>query len=99
MIMLEKFGVRVANPEKEITIEGESFANLALHFGLHVENLQRAAGVLRVVNDDRDERLSLLQGSLQAMANSTAGCLSELMRIAAAQGLQFDIEKSDVLKH
>jgi len=104
MQAIEKLGVRVSNPDQSITIEGMSFAELVLFEHLRAENLRRCVAVLALGNDvqtsaePESERMAELQIQLQAMANASAGTLQELLRIARAQGLRFEVI-GDLTKH
>lgn len=92
---IEKLGVRVANPEQNINLEGTSFAELVLFEHLRVENLQRCVAALGKLNHDGgDEPLAEIAAQLQAMANASAGVRQEHLRVAHAQGLRFEIAPS-----
>jgi len=90
--MIEKFGVRVANPEQAVFIEGQSFAELICYQYLHTENLRSAVAALNLANPGGlDECLSEIQTSLQALTNTSAGALGDYLRVAQAQGLRFEL--------
>lgn len=93
MEAIEKLGVRVSNPEQDITLDGKTFADLVLFEYLRTENLRRctAALALETIPDGESERLAELQVQLQAMVNASSGVLQEHLRIAHAQGLRFEI--------
>ena len=98
--MIERFGVRVMNPEHEITIEGQSFAELICYQHLHTENLRGAVAALNLANPGgRDEQLAGVQISLQALANTSADALHDYLRMAKAQGLQFALAISHEVRH
>ena len=88
----ENLGVRVANPEQHINLEGKSFADIILFEHLRTTNLQRCVVALRVGNPHGDnELLAELQVQMQAMANASTGVLNEYLRVAREQGLRFEI--------
>ena len=94
--MIENFGVQVANPEQNIVIEGQSFAELICYQHLHTENLKRLVAVLQGLNPDAaDELLSAVQINLQGLSNASAGMLSDCLRIALAQGLRFELMQTN----
>jgi hypothetical protein len=89
---IEKLGVRVANPETTITLEGTSYAELVLFEHLRAENLLRCILALNVAAPHgEDELLVEVQTQLQGMANASAGVLQDLLRVAREQGLRFEI--------
>ena len=89
---IEKFSVRIANPEQSITLDGKSFADLVLFEHLRTENLRRCVAALNLGNPDgHSELLTEVQAQLQGMANASAGVLQEHLRIAREQGLRFEI--------
>jgi len=52
MMTIEKFGVRVSNPDCLIEIDGQSFAELICYQHLHTENLKHVVAVLNDANPD-----------------------------------------------
>ncbi|MDP2025876.1 hypothetical protein [Sulfuriferula sp.] len=97
-LALSKIGVRVINPELPITIDGASFANLILDQHLHSENLRLAVALLKALNPhDSSEELSALQGNLHGLSMAAAGVTGELLRVASAQGLIFELIESSPL--
>lgn len=93
--MIENFGVQVANPEQNIVIEGQSFAELICYQHLHTENLKRLVAVLQGFNpDSADELLAAVQINLQGLTNASAGMLADCLRLAMAQGLRFELVQS-----
>lgn len=89
---IEKLGIRVANPEKTIVLEGTSFAELVLFEHLRAGNLLRCILALNVAAPHgEDELLAEIQTQLQGMANASAGVLQDLLRVANEQGLRFEI--------
>ncbi len=89
---IEKLGVRVANPETNIVLEGTSFAELILFEHLRAENLLRCVAAIALANPNgSDELLAETQVQLQVMADATGGRLHELGRVAREQGLRFEI--------
>lgn len=92
---IESLGVRVTNPEQNITIEGSSYADLVLFEHLHTENLRRCVAALNLVSPyGENETLEEVRAQLQGMVNASAGVLHEHLRIAREQGLRFEIVPS-----
>lgn len=87
---IESLGVRVANPEQNITLAGVSYADLVLFEHLRAENLRRCVAALNLVNGE-NETLAEVRAQLQGMLNASAGVLAEHLRIALEQGLRFEI--------
>lgn len=87
---IESLGVRVSNPEQNITLAGASYADLVLFEHLRTENLRRCIAALNLVNGE-DETLTEVRVQLQGMLNASAGVLAEQLRIAREQGLRFEI--------
>lgn len=92
---IESLGVRVTNPEQNITIEGASYADLVLFEHLRTENLRRCVAALNLVSPyGENETLAEVRAQLQGMVNASAGVLQEHLRIAREQGLRFEIVPS-----
>lgn len=97
MEAIEKLGVRVSNPEQDITLDGKTFADLVLFEYLRTENLRRCTAAIArgMIPDGESERLAELQVQLQvqlrAMVSASSAVLQEHLRIAHAQGLRFEI--------
>lgn len=90
--MIERFGVRVINPEHMVVVDGQSFAELICYQHLHTENLRGAVAALNQANPDgSNEQLAGVQISLQALANTSADALHDYLRLARAQGLRFEL--------
>ncbi len=96
MMTIEKFGVRVRNPDCLIEIDGQSFAELICYQHLHTENLKHVVAVLNGANPDGcNELLSDVQTNVQALANTSTDALRDYLRLAQAQGLRFEISPSN----
>lgn len=92
---IESLGVRVTNPEQNITLEGASYADLVLFEHLRTENLRRCVAALNLSGlYGENEALAEVRAQLQGMANASAGVLQEHLRIAREQGLRFEIVPS-----
>lgn len=90
---IEKFGVRVSNPDCLIEIDGRSFADLICYQHLHTENLKHVVAVLNCANPDGcNELLSDVQTDVQALANTSTDALRDYLRLARDQGLRFEID-------
>lgn len=89
--MIERFGLRVSNPDKPVQIDGQSFAELILYQHLHSENLRRVVAMLNQLNKDGvNEQIADIQINLQALLNTSVDALHDYLRIAQAQGLHFE---------
>lgn len=89
---IEKFGVRVANHEQSITLDGKAFANLVLFEHLRTENLRQCVAALnRASPHGENELLAEVQAHIQAMLNASSGMLQAHLGVAHAQGLRFEI--------
>ncbi len=87
---IEKFGVQLIAPESNITLKGQSFAELILLDYLHVENLRRCAVAMSLANPNgENELLADIHVQLQVMIEATDGRLQEMLRVGGAQGLHF----------
>lgn len=90
--MKPELGVRVANPDQNIQIAGQTFAESVLWLHMHNEKLDKVLDVLSQVNPHcENERLAAVQSALQWLTNTTKLILDEHLRWAREQGLSFEI--------
>lgn len=90
--MEQELGVRVANPDLNIQIAGQTFADLVLWLHMHNQKLDKVLDVLRQENPHGDnERLAAVQSALQWLINTTKIALASHLRWAGEQGLSLEI--------
>lgn len=90
--MEPELGVRVANPDQNIQIAGQTFADSVLWLHVHNEKLDKVLEVLRQENPHgENERLAAVQSALQWLTNTTKLVLEEHLRWAREQGLRFEL--------
>lgn len=90
--MEPELGVRVANPDQNIQIAGQTFADSVLWLHMQNQKLDKVLDVLRQENPHGDnERLAAVQSALQWLTNTTKIVLDEHLRWAREQGLRFEI--------
>jgi hypothetical protein len=95
--MIESFGVHVSNPEHNITTPAKAYAELVLFGHVLTASLRRCIAEINDISPHgEDERLVNVQAQLQASANASAGVVQELLRMAIAQGLHFDLPTGDL---
>lgn len=95
-----KLGVRVSNPGKVVSIEGETFGELVSFEFVHLETLKRAVAVLHQENPyGLNEALTEAQAAPQAMVGGVEMMLHEQLRWAAEQGLQFEMVSNGAQSH
>lgn len=90
--MESELGVRVANPDQNIQITGQTFAESVLWLHIHSEKLDKVLEVLRQENPHgENERVAAAQSALQWLTNTTKIFLDENLRWAREQGLRFEL--------
>lgn len=99
MTALNTLGVTVINPDAVITIEGLTFAEVIAHLGVTVETLRKVGRVLHQENPDSvNEALCEVELAIAALTNTATVMLSEHLRWAKEQGLQFAVAgRADVV--